>query len=427
MYPSALEMLFGYELIEKEEPELNTKTYLQLSVMMFIEFFIWGAWFVTVGNYMSSVGMTEVIYWAYTVGPIGAIISPFFLGMIADRFFPTERVLGVLHIIGGIAIFLTPFAAEGEFASAPLFIILLLIHNLCYMPTIGLVNSLAFHHITNQEKYFPIIRVFGTVGWIVAGIFVSGILGADETAIPLRVAAIASFVMGLYSFTLPHTPPPAAGEEASVRKILGLDALSKLKSRPFVVFIVSSFLICIPLAVYYAYAPVFVNALEISNPAFKMSFGQMSEVVFIVLMPFFFALLGVKWMLFVGMLAWVIRYILFSLAAPTSIFWMVFLGIILHGICYDFFFIAGQIYVDKKSTAKIRGQAQGFLVLVTYGFGMLIGAQISGKVFNTVVNGSGAEVFNQWQFFWMLPAIFAGIVLIFFTFMFNEKKLSKAT
>jgi MFS family permease len=394
-------MLFGYELIDKEEPELNTKTYLQLSVMMFIEFFIWGAWFVTVGNYMSSVGMTEVIYWAYTVGPIGAIISPFFLGMIADRFFPTERVLGVLHIIGGIAIFLTPFAAEGEFASAPLFIILLLIHNLCYMPTIGLVNSLAFHHI--------------------------GILGADETAIPLRVAAIASFVMGLYSFTLPHTPPPAAGEEASVRKILGLDALSKLKSRPFVVFIVSSFLICIPLAVYYAYAPVFVNALEISNPAFKMSFGQMSEVVFIVLMPFFFALLGVKWMLFVGMLAWVIRYILFSLAAPTSIFWMVFLGIILHGICYDFFFIAGQIYVDKKSTAKIRGQAQGFLVLVTYGFGMLIGAQISGKVFNTVVNGSGAEVFNQWQFFWMLPAIFAGIVLIFFTFMFNEKKLSKAT
>jgi nucleoside transporter len=260
----------------------------------------------------------------------------------------------------------------------------------------------------------------------VAGIFVSGILSADETAIPLRVAAIASFIMGLYSFTLPHTPPPAAGEKVSVRKIMGLDALAKLKSRPFVVFIVSSFLICIPLAVYYAYAPVFVNALEISNPAFKMSFGQMSEVVFILLMPFFFTLLGVKWMLFVGMLAWVIRYILFSIAAPSGIFWMVMIGILLHGICYDFFFVAGQIYVDKKATAEIRGQAQGFLVLVTYGLGMLIGAQVSGKVFNTVVNGSGVDVFYQWQYFWMLPAIFAGVVLIFFTILFNEKKTLNA-
>ena len=403
---------------------MKTKIYFQLSAMMFIQFFIWGAWFVTVGNYMASVGMTDMIYWAYVVGPVGAIVSPFFLGMIADRFFPTEKVLGVLHLIGGVAIFLAPFMAEGEFVSAWLFIILLLIHNLCYMPTIGLVNSLTFHHITDQEKYFPVIRVFGTVGWIVAGIFVSGILGADETAIPLRVAAIASFIMGLYSFTLPHTPPPAAGEEVSVRKIIGLDALSKLKSRPFVVFMVSSFLICIPLAVYYAYAPVFVNALEISNPAFKMSFGQMSEVVFIVLMPFFFAFLGVKWMLFIGMLAWMLRYILFALAAPTGILWMVMGGILLHGICYDFFFVAGQIYVDKKATAEIRGQAQGFLVLVTYGVGMLIGAQISGRVFNSVVNGTSVEVFQQWQFFWILPAVFAGAVLIFFTLLFNEKKLA---
>jgi nucleoside transporter len=393
--------------------------------MMFIQFFIWGAWFVTVGNYMASVGMTDMIYWAYVVGPVGAIVSPFFLGMIADRFFPTEKVLGVLHLIGGVAIFLAPFMAEGELVSAWLFIILLLIHNLCYMPTIGLVNSLTFHHITDQEKYFPVIRVFGTVGWIVAGIFVSGILGADETAIPLRVAAVASLIMGLYSFTLPHTPPPAAGEEVSVRQIIGLDALSKLKSRPFIVFMVSSFLICIPLAVYYAYAPVFVNALEISNPAFKMSFGQMSEVVFIVLMPFFFAFLGVKWMLFIGMLAWVLRYILFALAAPTGILWMVMGGILLHGICYDFFFVAGQIYVDKKATAEIRGQAQGFLVLVTYGVGMLIGAQISGRVFNSVVNGASTEVFQQWQFFWILPAVFAGVILTFFTMLFNEKKLPK--
>ncbi len=405
---------------------MNKKIYFQLSAMMFIEFFIWGAWYVTVGNYMSKVGMTDAIYWAYTVGPIGAVISPFFLGMIADRYFATEKVLGVLHLIGGVAIFLTPFFAEGEFVSAPLFIVLLLIHMLCYMPTVGLVNTLAFHHITNQEKDFPIIRVFGTLGWIVAGVFVSGVLSADETAIPLQVAALASIIMGLYSFTLPHTPPPAAGEPATVRQILGLDALSKLKSRPFVVFIVSSFLICIPLAVYYAYAPVFVNTLEISNPAFKMSFGQMSEAIFIILMPLFFVFLRVKWILFIGMLAWVTRYVLFSLAAPTGILWMIMGGILLHGICYDFLFIAGQIYVDKKSTAAIRGQAQGFLVLVTYGVGMLIGAQVSGWVFNSMVTGSGTELMQQWQQFWLLPAILAGIILIFFTIMFNEKDNPKA-
>jgi len=402
---------------------LNTKIYLKLSLMMFLEFFIWGAWYVTVGNYMTRIGMTDMIYWAYTVGPIGAVISPFFLGMIADRFFATEKVLGTLHIIGGIAIFLTPLVAEGAFVSAPLFIILLLIHMLCYMPTIGLVNSLAFHHMTDQEKQFPVVRVFGTIGWIVAGVLVSAILGADEKAIPLQIAGIAGVLMGLYSFTLPHTPPPAAGETITVRQILGLDALAQLKSRPFIVFIISSFLICIPLSVYYAYAPVFVNAAQIADPGFKMSFGQMSEAFFIVLMPFFFVRFGIKWMLVTGMLAWVLRYILFALAAPTGIFWMIMFGIILHGICYDFFFVAGQIYVDKKAVPAIRGQAQGFLVLMTYGVGMLIGAQISGWLFNSIVIDSGAQAMQQWQNFWFAPAAFAGLVLIFFILFFKEKKI----
>jgi len=404
---------------------VDKKIYGQLSVMMFLEFFIWGAWYVTVGNYMTRIGMTDVIYWAYTVSPIGAVISPFFLGMIADRFFATEKVLGTLHIIGGIAIFLTPFVAEGTFVSAPAFIILLLIHMLCYMPTIGLVNSLAFHHMSDQEKQFPVVRVFGTIGWIVAGIFVSAILGADETAIPLQVAGVAGVLMGVYSFTLPHTPPPAAGESITVRQILGLDALAQLKSRPFVVFIISSFLICIPLSVYYAYAPVFVNASQITDPGFKMSFGQMSEALFIVLMPMFFVRFGVKWMLVTGMFAWVLRYILFAFAAPTGIFWMIMAGIILHGICYDFFFVAGQIYVDKKATPAIRGQAQGFLVLMTYGIGMLIGAQVSGWIFNSIVIDSGTQAMQQWQIFWFTPAIFAALVLIFFIMLFKDKKLSE--
>jgi nucleoside transporter len=396
---------------------MNTKTYAQLSVMMFLEFFVWGAWYVTVGNYMANVGMTEVIYWAYTVGPIGGIISPFFLGMIADRFFATEKVLGVMHIIGGIALFCAPFAQ-----SAPsTFILLLLIHMLCYMPTVGLANTLAFHHISNQEKQFPIIRVFGTIGWIVANIIVSYVLNADQKPLPLHIAGVSGILMGLYSFTLPHTPPPAAGQKVSARQILGLDALAKLKSASFNVFILCSFLICIPLAAYYSYAPVFVNASGISNPAFKMSFGQMSEVLFMLALPVFFARFGVKWTLLVGMLAWVLRYLLFSIAAPASIFWMIMTGVILHGVCYDFFFVAGQIYVDKKAIPEIRGQAQGFIVLVTYGVGMLIGAQVTGWLFNAIVTGNGAEVLSQWRVFWALPAVFAGAVLVLFASQFKEQ------
>jgi nucleoside transporter len=404
---------------------MKKNVYAGLSAMMFIEFFIWGAWYVTVGNYMAKIGMSSVIHWAYTVSPIAAIVSPFFLGMITDRFFSTEKVLGVLHLIGGVAIFCAPYVAEGSNASPTLFILLLLLHMLCYMPTIGLVNSLAFHHIANQEKQFPVVRVFGTIGWIVAGVFVSKMLGADESAIPLHVAGIASLVMGIYSFFLPHTPPAGTGEKASFRKIIGLDALAKLKSRHFNVFIISSFLICIPLAVYYAFAPVFVNVSGITNPAFKMSFGQIAEAIFILLMPLLFIRFGVKWMLVTGMLAWVTRYVLFAIAAPASVMWMILTGIILHGICYDFFFIAGQIYVDKKSTSEIRGQAQGFLVLATYGLGMLIGSQIAGKLFNTIVTGNNEQALLQWRTFWTVPAILAGAVMIVFGILFNDKGVDK--
>lgn len=397
---------------------MKKSTYLQLSGMMFLEFFVWGAWYVTVGNYMIRIGMSGAIYWAYAVGPIGAIVSPFFLGMVADRFFATEKVLGALHLIGGVAMFFAPVAAEA--GSEVLFILLLLVHMLCYMPTVGLANALAFHHMTDQEKYFPIIRVFGTIGWIVANIIVSGVLGADETGIPLRVAGIAGVVMGFYAYTLPHTPP-SPKKEFSVRQIVGLDALATLKSPSFLVFIVSSFLICIPLSTYYAYAPVYVNANAIVNPAFKMSFGQMSEALFIVIMPLFFRFLGLKWMLLTGMLAWVLRYVLFALAAPASVVWMIMGGIILHGICYDFFFVAGQIYVDKISTKEIRGQAQGFLVLMTYGAGMFIGAQIAGWLFNGIVTSSGAAAAGEWQTFWAIPAVLAGVIALVFGIFFRER------
>ncbi len=353
----------------------------RLSVMMFLQFFVWGAWYVTVGNYMGRVGMTNEIYWAYTVGPLAGIISPFFLGMVADRFFATERVLGALHILGAIAMFLAPRFGEGEAQNPLVFILLLQLHMLCYMPTLGLVNTLSFHNMTNQEKQFPLIRVFGTIGWIAAGIVVSKFLKADTQALQFNITGASGVLLGVYSFSLPHTPPPSAGKRVTLHDVLGLDALKLLRNPSFALFVLSSFLICIPLSAYYAYAPVYVGAAGFADPAFTMSFGQMSEVFFMLVMPIFFARLGVKWMLLVGMLAWVIRYGLFSQAAGDGTAWMILGGILLHGICYDFFFVTGQIYVDKKAPVAIRGQAQGFLVLVTLGLGMFIGAIVAGKLF----------------------------------------------
>ncbi|MDQ7040542.1 MAG: MFS transporter [Rhodothermus sp.] len=398
---------------------------MRLSAMMFLEFFIWGAWYTSVAVYMTAEGMGTLTHWPYTVNPIAAIAAPFFLGLVADRYFATEKVLGVLHLLGGVVLLLVP-----QFSSAPVvFILLLLLYNLCYMPTLGLANSLAFHHIQSQEKQFPLIRVFGTIGWIVAGLFVSFVLKffvaegrlPEQTPLPIYTAAVASMLLGFFSFTLPHTPPPAAGQRVSIRSIVGLDALEQLGSKPFYVFLISSFLISIPLAAYYNFTQLFLEATGFQNIAGTQTLGQMSEVVFMLLMPVFFARLGVKWMLLVGMGAWVLRYVLFALAAPASIFWMIILGILLHGICYDFFFVTGQIYVDKKSTPAIRGQAQGMLVLVTYGLGMLIGAQLAGNLYNSFLGEAGSLTLGAWQQFWFIPAVFAAVVMVLFGLLFNDR------
>ena len=406
----------------------------RLSALMFLQFFIWGAWYTTIGNYMSAHGMAKLAYLPYTVNPVAAIVAPFFLGLIADRFFATEKVLGVLHLVGGAIMVLVP----GATGASGLFILLLLLYNLCYMPTLGLANSLAFHHIEDQERQFPLIRVFGTIGWIVAGLFIGFVLSRftagqlpDTTPLPLYTTGTASLLLGLYSFSLPHTPPPAAGRRVSVQSIIGLDALKELGSPPFYVFIMCSFLICIPLAVYYTYAPIFAkvavydlhttNAVTsaLPNPSSLMTLGQMSEMLFMLAMPLMFARLGVKRMLLVGMGAWALRYALFALAAPATLFWLIVLGILLHGVCYDFFFVTGQIYVDKKSTPAVRGQAQGFLVLVTYGVGMLIGAWVSGQVYNRFLGAAAGLTLQQWLSFWLLPAGFAAIVLVVFAVLFR--------
>jgi nucleoside transporter len=395
----------------------------RLSTMMFLQFFIWGAWYTTIAVYMTTQGMETLTHWPYTVNPVAAIIAPFFLGLVADRYFATERVLGVLHLAGGAVLLLVPQAS----GAPALFIGLLLLYNLCYMPTLGLANSLAFHNITDQEKQFPVIRVFGTIGWIVAGLFISFVLTGfvtvlpEQTALPLYTAAVASIVLGFYSFTLPHTPPSAAGQAVSLRSIIGVDALRQLGSRPFYIFIAASLLLCIPLAAYYNFTQIFLGAAGVRNIAATQTLGQMSEVVFMLLMPFFFVRLGVKWMLTVGMGAWVLRYALFAMAAPDAIFWMIAAGILLHGICYDFFFVTGQIYVDKKSTPAIRGQAQGFLVLVTYGIGMLIGAQVAGNVYNSFLDGGSQLTLDQWRSFWWIPAGFAAVIMAFFASTFRDR------
>src|SRR5690242_3774322 len=339
---------------------VSTRT--KLSVMMFLQFFIWGAWYTTIAVYMTGHGMGKLTYWPYTVNPIAAFVAPFFLGLIADRYFATEKVLSTLHILGGLVMFIVPrFTAEPT-----IFILLLLLYNLCYMPTLGLANSLAFHHIQDQQKQFPLIRVFGTIGWIIAGLFISFVLSpllhvvAENTEWPIYTTGAASILLGFFALTLPHTPPRGAGQPVSIRSILGLDALAQLGDRPFYIFIAASFLLCIPLAAYYNFTQIFLSDAGVVRIAATQTWGQISETGFMLLMPLMFARLGVKKMLMIGMAAWAVRYGLFAIAAPAAIFPLILVGILLHGVCYDFFFVTGQIYVDTKSTPAIRAQAQGF-------------------------------------------------------------------
>ena len=399
----------------------------RLSVMMFLQFFVWGAWYTTIAVFMTARGMETLTHWPYTVNPIAAIAAPFFVGLIADRFFATQKVLAVLHLLGGVFL----LAAPQLTGNPTTFIVMLLLYNLCYMPTLGLSSSLAFHNIQDQEKQFPRIRVWGTIGWIVAGLFISFVLSrfvgdpnlrAEQTALPLYSAGVASLLLGAYAFSLPNTPPPAAGQVVSARSVLGLDAFKQLGSPSFYVFLVSALLICIPLAVYYNFTQLFLEAAQVRNIAATQTLGQISETAFMLAIPFMFRRLGVKWMIALGMLAWVLRYAVFALAAPGAVFWMIALGILLHGICYDFFFVTGQIYVDKKSTPAVRGQAQGLFVLITYGVGMLIGAQVAGNVYNRFLAGAPTLTLDQWGRFWWIPAAFAAVILLFFIVAFHDRQ-----
>ncbi len=394
---------------------------IQLSTMMFLEFFIWGAWFVTMGTYLTkTLGATDAENgMAYGTQSMGAIIAPFIIGLIADRFFSAQKILGVLHLAGAALMYF--ISIQTNFNS---FYPYLLSYMILYMPTLALVNSISFRQLSNPEKEFSTLRVWGTIGWIMAGLVISWMSweGNNSLANTFRLASITSLILGAMSFFLPDTPPASAGKKVTVRDIMGVDALSLLKDKNFLVFFISSMLICIPLAFYYQEANKFLNEISLSNTAAKMTLGQVSETLFMVLMPLFFNRFGVKKMLLIGMGAWALRYLLFGFGnAVDYTVSFLYLGIILHGICYDFFFVTGQIYTDKRAGEEYKSSAQGLITLATYGVGMFIGFWVAGQVTGNYKTESG----HAWQTIWMIPAAIAFVLMLGFAAFFKDDKTVK--
>src|SRR5580704_4903539 len=396
--------------------------------MMFLQFFIWGGWFVTLGSYLAGTlhASGAHIGLAYATQSWGAIIAPLLVGLVADRFFNAERLLGALHIVG--AILLYGLYSAQDFAP---FYPCLLGYMILYMPTLALVNAVSFRQMTEPAKHFSGVRLWGTIGWIAAGLVISYLFAWDSpagmTAGALRktflMCAIASLALGLYSFTLPRTPPlPRAAGEGSLGALLGLDALKLLRQKNFLVFFAASILICIPLAFYYQNANQFLTEIQVANPTGKQTIGQMSEVLFMFLIPVFLNTFGMKSTLLMGMLAWAVRYVLFAYGDAHGLAFMLIIGIALHGVCYYFFFVSGQIYTDSKAGAAHKAAAQGLITLATYGVGMLLGFWAAGRIDDHFATGA----MHDWHSIWLYPAAFAAVVFVLFAALFRNETVSYA-
>jgi nucleoside transporter len=384
------------------------KDRIRLSLMMFLNYVIWGSWYVTLGAYLTLnlkfTGTQAGLVFGTTA--VACIISPFFVGLVADRYFASEKVLAALHLLGAIFLFLVTKATS----FGPVYG-LMLAYCLCYFPTIALTNSLTLQHLKNPARDFPLIRVFGTLGWIAIGVTL-GRLGIETSPASFLLAAGASLVMSVFSLTLPHTPPPSKGQAVTIRQILGLDALVMFKRRSFAVFAVASVLACIPLTFYFSFTNAYLNEIHVPNAAGKMALGQASEVVMMLLMPFILSRLSVKNILMMGLLAWSVRYMLLGYGNADSGMWMFYAAILLHGICYDFFFMTGQLYTDQEAPAHLRSAAQGLITFLTYGVGMLIGSLIAGRAVDYFTHTVGAMMVRNWQGFWITSALIAFVILL---------------
>jgi len=409
---------------------MNTGIKIRLSFMMFLEFFIWGGWFVTLGTFLGTTLQASGAQTAaaFSTQSFGAIIAPFIIGLIADKYFNAERILGFLHLVGAGLMFMM-YRAE-DFTQFYPFVFAYMV---VYMPTLALVNSVSFNQMKDPAKEFAVIRVWGTIGWIIAGLLISYMfywdsaegLAAGALRNTFMMSGMASAVLGIFSFTLPATPPKVATEEKlSVSEVLGLDAIKLLKDKNYLIFFISSILICIPLAFYYQNANPFLTEVGLPNPTGKMTIGQVSEVMFMLLLPIFFTKFGIKKTLLVGMLAWVARYALFAYGDAGSGMYMLLIGIALHGICYDFFFVSGQIYTDSKAGPRYKSAAQGLITLATYGVGMLIGFWVAGLVSDHYLL---ADQTHDWKSIWMIPSGIAGLVTILFVLLFKEENIKKDT
>jgi nucleoside transporter len=395
----------------------------RLGAMMFLEYFIWGVWYVTLATWLA----TSLHFSGQQIGlaagttAIGAMIAPFFVGQVADRLFATQNMLAVLHLAGAVILF---FASRET--SFPAVYALLLLYCLFFMPTLALTNSLAFRQMSDPKEEFGAIRVLGTAGWIVAGLLI-GSLRLESTAHPIQMAAASSLLMAIYCLTLPDTPPLAHASKFSIDSVFPREVRSLLCQRSFAAFAVASFLICIPLQFYYAFTNLFLNESGVANAAGKMTGGQMSELFCMLLIPWFFRRLGVKYMLVAGMSAWALRYILFAFGNVGDRVWMLWLGILLHGICYDFFFVTGQIYIDRKSSASLRAAAQGLITFITYGVGMFVGSWLSGAVVeHYTLASTGGVATHAWRAIWIFSAVASALVLMLFLFTFKDKEVEAA-